>query len=544
MLPVANAGTDQTITLPKDSVLLDGSASTDPDGTITSYKWTKISGPVSSNIINPTSSKTSIKSLVMGVYKFELTVTDNGGLSAKDTVQIMVDNPAINQPPVANAGVDQTITLPVNSVTLDGSKSSDPENKIISYKWTAIPVHYASIANANAAQAKVSNLIQGIHLFELKVTDHGGLIAKDTVIVTVLSNFGACNEDSILIVKGIATLTPIGTLSQARYVQAATAADKLVFAGGLVEGGPGQPTAITNRVDIYNLSTKTWSTAKLSEPRNGLKSITVGNKIVFASGEWSGNNVPKSIEIYDAALNTWSSVVLSSPLYNSPVLVSANNKVFITGANYLQNGGISTKSDIYDAATNALSTVQLSQARFEPSATANGNKVFFAGGYQNTDRDDNPIDFTARVDICDALTNTWTTAELSEARFGMAAASIANKIIFAGGYGSGKASNRVDIYDVSTNTWTTASLSEPRSNAVVAAVGNKLLFAGGYSNSGQSAKVDIYDATTNSWSVANLSQHRQISSAVTLGNKVLFFTSYYGFRNSNIIDIYDAASNT
>ncbi len=59
--PVANAGTDQISTLPKDSVMLDGSASTDPDGTITLYKWTKIAGPVSSNIIKPDSSKTIIK---------------------------------------------------------------------------------------------------------------------------------------------------------------------------------------------------------------------------------------------------------------------------------------------------------------------------------------------------------------------------------------------------------------------------------------------------------------------------------------------------
>jgi kelch-like protein 20 len=458
----------------------------------------------------------------------------------KEPVQVTTPPPTSgNQPPVAHAGEDQTITLPVSSVTLDGSKSTDPENKIIIYTWSRLAGASSAIIS-NSVQTPVTNLRSGIYQFELKVTDHGGLTAKDTVMVTVLSNFGACSEDSILIVKGTATITPIGTLSQARYVQAATALDKLVFAGGLVDGGPGQPTAITDRVDIYNLSTQTWSTTKLSEPRNGLKSITVGNKIVFASGEWNGNNVPKSIEIYDAALNTWSSVVLSSPLYNSRVLVSANNKVFITATNYL----LSTKLDIYDAASNALSTSQLSQARFEPSATANGNRVFFAGGYQNTDWDDNPIDFSARVDICDASTNTWSTAELSEARYGIAAASIANKIIFAGGYGSNNASNRIDIYDVMANTWSTASLSEPRSNAVVATVGNKLLFAGGYSNSGQSAKVDIYDATTNSWSVANLSQHRQISSAVTLGNKVLFFTSYYGFRNSNIIDIYDAANNT
>ncbi len=48
--PIANAGVDQTLTLPKDSALLDASASTDPDGTITSFIWAKIAGPVSSNI--------------------------------------------------------------------------------------------------------------------------------------------------------------------------------------------------------------------------------------------------------------------------------------------------------------------------------------------------------------------------------------------------------------------------------------------------------------------------------------------------------------
>jgi hypothetical protein len=66
--PIANAGIDQTITLPQDSALLDGSASTDPDATIISYKWTKIAGPVSSTISKPDSSKTMVRSLVAGVY--------------------------------------------------------------------------------------------------------------------------------------------------------------------------------------------------------------------------------------------------------------------------------------------------------------------------------------------------------------------------------------------------------------------------------------------------------------------------------------------
>ena len=74
--PIANAGADEIIMLPKDSVVFDGSASTDPDGVITSYKWVKISGPASSDIIEPDSSQTLIKTLVMGLYNFELMVTE------------------------------------------------------------------------------------------------------------------------------------------------------------------------------------------------------------------------------------------------------------------------------------------------------------------------------------------------------------------------------------------------------------------------------------------------------------------------------------
>ena len=91
--PVANAGEDQVITLPSNSVNLDGRASTDPDNNIRSYQWTKISGPSSFTIANPSSVQTQVTNLVEGVYQFELKVTDNDGLFAKDTIQINVNDP-------------------------------------------------------------------------------------------------------------------------------------------------------------------------------------------------------------------------------------------------------------------------------------------------------------------------------------------------------------------------------------------------------------------------------------------------------------------
>ena len=181
--PSANAGIDQSITLPTNSASLNGSG-TDPDGTIASYQWTKISGPASYAITNNTLAQTTATSLVQGVYQFELKVTDNSGASAKDTVSITV-NPAPNVPPVANAGIDQSITLPINSVTLNGN-GTDADGTISSYAWTKIsgPASY-SIATPAQAQTIINGLVQGVYQFELKVTDNSGTSAKDTISVTV-----------------------------------------------------------------------------------------------------------------------------------------------------------------------------------------------------------------------------------------------------------------------------------------------------------------------------------------------------------------------
>jgi len=125
---------------------------------------------------------------VQGVYQFQLTVTDDKGLSAKDTVQVVVDLVQLNHSPIACAGADQTISLPSNTVTLDGSCSSDPDNNISTYSWTKIsgPSSF-NITNANVPQTSVINLVQGVYQFELKVTDADALIDIDTMMVTVIA---------------------------------------------------------------------------------------------------------------------------------------------------------------------------------------------------------------------------------------------------------------------------------------------------------------------------------------------------------------------
>lgn len=182
--PVANAGSNQTITLPVNSVSLDGTKSTSPSGTITGYTWTKISGPSAGSISSAGSSKTNVTGLVEGTYQFQLKVTDSKGGTATATVTVTV-NPA-PLPPVADAGVEQILTLPANSVTLDGSKSKALSGSIATYQWNKISgPGQGTIVNPSGVSTTVNNLTEGVYVFQLKVTDTKGGIATATVTVTV-----------------------------------------------------------------------------------------------------------------------------------------------------------------------------------------------------------------------------------------------------------------------------------------------------------------------------------------------------------------------
>jgi len=88
--PVADAGSNITITLPTSSVTLNGSGSHDNDGTITTYAWTKISGGAAT-ITSPSAASTTVTGLVQGTYQFKLTVTDNNSATGSDTVQVIVN---------------------------------------------------------------------------------------------------------------------------------------------------------------------------------------------------------------------------------------------------------------------------------------------------------------------------------------------------------------------------------------------------------------------------------------------------------------------
>jgi hypothetical protein len=125
----------RALRFPTSSITLNGSG-TDPDGTIASYQWSQVTGPSQATLTNATSASLTASALIQGTYVFRLTVTDNGNATASDEVNVVVKPaPTQNVAPTANAGADQTITLPTNSVTLSGG-GTDTDGTITGYNWT------------------------------------------------------------------------------------------------------------------------------------------------------------------------------------------------------------------------------------------------------------------------------------------------------------------------------------------------------------------------------------------------------------------------
>jgi len=187
--PSANAGIDQTAN-EGETVTLNASNSVDSEDGIVSYHWTQTQGiPITfSDTSSPTPTFTAPNVDTKGsVLKFQLTVTDNGGLKSHDTCSVNIF--WINTPPSADAGTDQNV-LENTIVVLDASKSSDLDDGIVSYEWiqtegTEVILSDLSSFQPNFTSPDVES--EEILAFQVAVKDQGGLTSKSVCKVNVRS---------------------------------------------------------------------------------------------------------------------------------------------------------------------------------------------------------------------------------------------------------------------------------------------------------------------------------------------------------------------
>jgi len=188
--PIADAGPMQTVA-EGTFVTLSGVNSFDADDGIASYAWTLINGPYVeiSGTSTPQATFSAPEVETDGLsLTFALTVTDYSGQSSTDTCIVNVT--ALNDPPVADAGPDQTVSEG-STVILNGSNSTDPDDGIASYLWTQKDGPAVTLSSTTAAQPTFTapdvESTGTTLVFQLTVTDGTGLESADTCVVNVVN---------------------------------------------------------------------------------------------------------------------------------------------------------------------------------------------------------------------------------------------------------------------------------------------------------------------------------------------------------------------
>ncbi|XP_033072271.1 dyslexia-associated protein KIAA0319 homolog isoform X1 [Trachypithecus francoisi] len=184
--PVAVAGPDKELIFPVESATLDGSSSSDDHG-IVFYHWEHVRGPSAVEMEDIDKAIATVTGLQVGTYRFRLTVKDQQGLSSTSTLTVAVKKEN-HSPPRARAGGRHVLVLPNNSITLDGSRSTDDQG-IVSYLWIRDGQSPAAgdviDGSDHSAALQLTNLVEGVYTFHLRVTDSQGASDMDTATVDV-----------------------------------------------------------------------------------------------------------------------------------------------------------------------------------------------------------------------------------------------------------------------------------------------------------------------------------------------------------------------
>jgi Bacterial Ig-like domain (group 1) len=205
--PNVNAGPNQSITWPTNTVTLNGIATDDglPNNTL-AISWSKVSGPGTVTFGNPSAAISTATFSTVGSYVLQLSANDSQ-LSSSSQVTITV-YPAVQ----VSAGSNQNITLPVNFLTLNGSASGGGLPLITSWSTVSGPgsVAFASVGSPVTTAAFTA---AGVYDIRLTATNGETTVSADATI-TVNPPANTPPSGTIVLAPGSAGPIVTGTSQQ------------------------------------------------------------------------------------------------------------------------------------------------------------------------------------------------------------------------------------------------------------------------------------------------------------------------------------------
>ena len=315
--PVADAGSIQS-GKPGDLLVLDGTASYDPDGDTLAITWAFAGLPATSSLSNsdissPNSLTPSIRPDVEGRYTLRLNLSD-GQLSASDTTDLLI---AQNDAPTADAGSDSSVSLGTTA-TVDGSGSSDPDGDPLTFLWSFLSVPGGSaitdtdLSDPLGVSPRFTPDVAGQYSLMLSVTD-GFLSANDVVVVTANSGGGnnapladagpdqQVNLGDTVLLDGTGSSDPDG--------------DPLLFAWSFVTVPTGSALTDSNITGAFS------NTASFTPDVSGIYVLGLGaydgtdygtDTVIVQVGTSSGNNAPVADAGADQSVQSGATVSLDA----------------------------------------------------------------------------------------------------------------------------------------------------------------------------------------------------------------------------------------
>jgi Galactose oxidase, central domain/Kelch motif len=247
------------------------------------------------------------------------------------------------------------------------------------------------------------------------------------------------------------TFTATGSMVQARAEFGVTllANGKVLVAGGCTAYDANGCLAVTNKAEIYNPATGTWTaTGALRGARHAMTATRLASgKVLVAGGATASMDALNSSEIYDPVAKTWTlglKMVTARSDYASIML--GTGKILFTGGENI-NGVSIRNAELYNPSSGAFTaTGNMTATREEHTAVllANG-KVLVSGGNNKTLTTQTP---RASTELYNPATGTWTaTGSMSSARAGHTSTVLHNgNVVNAGGSDAANELDSAELY--------------------------------------------------------------------------------------------------
>jgi len=417
--PTADAGPDRSVTLPDGassvSVTMDGSGSSDPDGTITDWVWS-----VNDDGTLYAGEQVTID-LPLGTHTVHLAISDDDGADGFDSATVTVESSGggtSNGAPVVDAGANQMIALPNDTVSLDGTVS-DPDGDALTSTWSlSSGPGTVTFGDPNAVDTTATFSTDGIYVLELAASD-GSLTSTDTVSITVEPEPTAGELPSPWVAEDVGDVAAPGSTSHSNgtwTVQGSgndiwNQADEFHFVHQPITGD------ITITAQVQSLTdTNEWAKAgvmiRQSTAADSTHAMCVQtvDKGVFFQRRTSTGSSSSSIDTSGKAAPSWVRMQRSGSTLTASTSEDGSTWTVIGSVDIAMSDPIEIGLCVTAHNDGALCEAVFTDVVVDGSGTSNGAPVVDAGANQTIalPNDTVSLDGTVSDPDGDALTSTWS----------------------------------------------------------------------------------------------------------------------------------------